>query len=136
MNLSEKEQQEYISKPKSLICREIGVDVLIDDSLEHAFDCAKLGIDILLYDKEGNYRWNQSDYHRDNVNRMTSWKQIFAQFPKPTSPLKYCYTTTDEEEEEEEDEQSDFYSFETIEVEPLTDDEEEITWRKDNQLCV
>ncbi|KAI7850745.1 hypothetical protein BDC45DRAFT_608634 [Circinella umbellata] len=61
LDLSDTEQLEYVSKPKSAICQEIGVDVLIDDNLEHAMECATtLGIDVLLYDRKGQYRWNHS----------------------------------------------------------------------------
>lgn len=164
MDLTDSEQLEYVSKPKSVICQEIGVDVLIDDCLEHANDCASLGIDVLLYDFNGTYTWNhhkketqkrtltstsknlykQQDY--SNVQRMSSWKEIIAQFPKPTSPLKYCYFPEEEEEEEDtsiedEDElfdnQSHYYKYETIEVEEMSEEEEEdnIVW-KDNRVWV
>lgn len=165
MDLSDSEQLEYVSKPKSLICQEIGVDVLIDDSLEHAFDCSTLGIDILLYDRQGQYIWNHDDilrkrhaqhsaptltstskrlYHQTprelskNVHRMTSWKEIIAQFPKPSSPLRFCYFANESEAEEEEEEEEDscdseqnyfdtpnYYGYETVEVEEMSEEEEE-----------
>jgi hypothetical protein len=173
LDLSDTEQLEYVSKPKSVICQEIGVDVLIDDSLEHAFDCSHLGIDILLYDKQGQYTWNHfkqqkqftptltstskrlyqhfPDTTTKNIHRMTSWREILAQFPKPTSPLRYCcyyspeqedesdeFTSTEEEEEEEEEEhplfdQPHYYnssSYETVEVEEMTDDEDYPLWKE------
>lgn len=135
MNLSDTEQLDYISKPKSVICQEIGVDVLIDNSLEHVLDCSSLGIDILLYDKDGTYRWNHENRLQDNsssnssgpyrrrgptltstskrlyqhtpkklsknVHRVTNWKQIIAQFPKPSSPLKNCCYSDEQEEEDD-----------------------------------
>lgn len=163
MDLSDSEQLEYVSKPKSVICQEIGVDVLIDDSLEHAFDCSTLGIDILLYDRQGQYIWNHDDilrkrhaqhsaptltstskrlYHQTprelskNVHRMTSWKEIIAQFPKPSSPLRFCYFANESEAEEEEEEDScdseqnyfdtpNYYGYETVEVEEMSEEEEE-----------
>lgn len=153
---------EYVSKPKSVICQEIGVDVLIDDCLDHALDCSSLGIDILLYDLKGNYQWNhkkeekkhikkrtlistskllyQKEELTNNIKRVYNWKDIISQFPKPTSPLKHCYYPTEEEqhyyEEEEEDEENtsieddlfdnptNYYTYETIEVEELSDDDE------------
>ncbi|KAI8379740.1 uncharacterized protein BYT42DRAFT_569868 [Radiomyces spectabilis] len=124
------EQVEYISKPKSAICQEVGVDVLIDDSLEHALDCASLGIEVLLYDRKGEYRWNHPTvtkpsgrptltstsrhlYHKPitalpaNVKRVTSWKQIIELFPKPTSPLRHCSYPEDFQAEENEKDSAD-----------------------------
>lgn len=160
LNLSATEQLEYISKPKSVICQEIGVDVLIDDCLEHAFDCSNLGIDILLYDHKGKYSWNHEDrvekksqcpptltssskrlYQQHtpngiskNIHRMMNWRDIIAQFPKPTSPLRYCYfpdSFTEEEDSVEEDDDEVFDSpncrYETVEVE-MSDDEDWNNW--------
>jgi hypothetical protein len=94
---------EYISKSKSTICQEIGVDVLIDHQLEHCLECAALGIDVLLYDSHGQYAWNQhsspsfkdsqlSYYSMDtmNIKRVTTWRDIIHHhFPKPNSPLRH-----------------------------------------------
>lgn len=150
LGLSDAEQLEYVSKPKSAICQEIGVDVLIDDGLEHALDCAALDIEVLLYDRGGQYRWNHTRtkrkatltsmsrqlYHGhhhaplpSNVTRVTSWKEIIAYFPKPHSPLRNCYYPQDlnDEEEEEEDECYGKYNgeYETVEVDEITEDEYE-----------
>lgn len=170
--MSDTEQLEYVSKPKSAICQEIGVDVLIDDGLDHALDCAALGIDVLLYDRKGQYGWNHIKpsmhkrtmtamsrqlYHHSsittlpaNVTRVSSWKDIMARFPKPSSPLRYCYypedlhpSEDDQDEEDEEDEEASeqdeddegaYYPhyqhhaqnrFETIEVDVISEDEDE-----------
>lgn len=186
MDLSDNEQLEYISKPKSVICQEIGVDVLIDDCLQHALDCSSLGIDVLLYDRKGKYLWNHQElkeqeqqkftltstskrlYQRNqpiikNIHRMLNWREIIAQFPKPSSPLKYCcyswpslvhqvgYEGEEEEEEdveEEEDEsieddhESDYQvppmtnyynGYETVEVEEMSEEEEEYPLWRQNE---
>ncbi|GAA5805873.1 hypothetical protein EDC94DRAFT_624582 [Helicostylum pulchrum] len=178
LDLTDSEQLEYISKSKSMICQEIGADVLIDDSLEHALDCSSLGIDILLYDRKGKYTWNHQDpiqkktstgglppltltssskklyHHRptelsDCVHRMLNWRDIIAQFPKPTSPLRFCYFpdsfTEEEDSSVEENEQEDdlfdrptsYYSYETVEVEMSEeeDEEEDQLW-KGNRVWV
>lgn len=152
MDLSDAEQLEYVSKQKSVICQEIGVDVFIDDSLDHALDCSSLGIQVLLFDYYGNYYWNHSHhpitttksltscsqllYKRElnNVTRVHHWRDIMAQFPKPSSPLKYCCYSMDYYDEEEEessntsqdeifDNPSNYYTYETIEVEESSEDE-------------
>ncbi|KAI9030847.1 hypothetical protein CLU79DRAFT_802416 [Phycomyces nitens] len=148
LGLSGPEQLEYISKSKATICKEVGVDILIEDSLDHALDCAQLGIKVLLYDRKGLYAWNHLDPTTTvralppNVKRVTSWKDILANLPKPRSPLSACYYPEDfevcvnedsEEEGETEEEEEDFYDgstfvdqgqgYETIEIDELTDDE-------------
>ncbi|KAI8846808.1 hypothetical protein BC829DRAFT_418930 [Chytridium lagenaria] len=40
-------------RTKSQACREIGATILVDDSIEHAADCAASGIDVLLFDLDG-----------------------------------------------------------------------------------
>ncbi|KAI8145955.1 hypothetical protein BJV82DRAFT_602866 [Fennellomyces sp. T-0311] len=148
LGLTDQEQMEYVSKPKSAICQEIGADVLIDDNLEHAVDCAGLDIQVLLYDRKGQYRWNHTKtrkvastltsmsrqlYHNHhhaplpaNVTRVSSWKEIIAFFPKPHSPLRNCYYPQDLAAYDEEDTHQDEYGieYETVEVE-MTDDEDE-----------
>lgn len=40
-------------------CRSIGADVLIDDNVGYALDCANNGIQVLLYDWEDSYPWSK-----------------------------------------------------------------------------
>lgn len=164
LGLSDAEQLEYVSKPKSAICQEIGVDVLIDDGLDHAIDCAtSLDIEVLLYDRKNQYRWNHLNnktssgvnnnsrpvsltamsrqlYHNyssnncnnslpSNITRVSSWKEILDYFPKPHSPLRHCYYPQDlmDDDDDQDDDYEDGPSceYETIEVDGLTDDEED-----------
>jgi hypothetical protein len=39
--------------------RSIGADVLIDDNVGYALDCANAGIQVLLYDWEDSYPWSK-----------------------------------------------------------------------------
>jgi hypothetical protein len=41
------------------VCRTIGAQVLIDDNVGYAMECANAGIDVLLYDWEGSYPWSK-----------------------------------------------------------------------------
>lgn len=41
------------------MCRSIGADVLIDDNVGYALDCANTGIQVLLYDWEDSYPWSK-----------------------------------------------------------------------------
>ncbi|KAI9489285.1 hypothetical protein BDB00DRAFT_770854 [Zychaea mexicana] len=146
LGLSDAEQLEYVSKPKSAICQEIGVDVLIDDNLDHAVDCAGLeDIEVLLYDRKGQYRWNHTSISSSGSKGISSWKEIIAFFPKPHSPLRNCYypqdlasagayRDNDDDDDGDEDEHYGYehhhdIEYETIEVEHMDmSDEEETVW--------
>lgn len=59
-------------RKKSEICREIGAEVLIDDHIENALDCAENGIKVFLMDAP----WNKTEDLPENVIRVKSWKEI------------------------------------------------------------
>ena len=61
------------------ICRSLGVDVLIDDHLEHVLTTASGGIDCILF---GNYVWNQIDDTTlpANVRRCLNWGDVYEYF--------------------------------------------------------
>jgi uncharacterized HAD superfamily protein len=58
-------------KTKSTICIEKKIDFMIEDSPEHALDCADAGIKVFLIDRP----WNQNFEHK-NVIRVKDWKEI------------------------------------------------------------
>ncbi|KAI8080049.1 uncharacterized protein BX664DRAFT_388992 [Halteromyces radiatus] len=131
LGLSENEQLEYISKTKSTICQEIGVDVLIDHQLEHCMDCADLGMDVLLYDRKGQYQWNhhQQQYY-DNIKRVTTWRDIIRHhFPKPNSPLRHLIYSMDQQQQQQDDDDDDddddYDQHEVIVLEQNDEDEED-----------
>jgi len=74
--LTEEEATRLSSKSKTQICKEIGAEILIDDSLNHAHDCAENGIRVLLFDLGHKYGWNKSKSLPKNVNRVKNWKEI------------------------------------------------------------
>ncbi|MFA4995661.1 MAG: hypothetical protein WC536_00780 [Patescibacteria group bacterium] len=57
---------------KSDLCLKLGVEVLIDDCLEFAEECAEKGIKVLLLDSP----WNQCDDLSDNIIRVKTWDEI------------------------------------------------------------
>ncbi|KAF8942644.1 hypothetical protein BGZ47_006295, partial [Haplosporangium gracile] len=116
--LTEQEKLTFVSKPKSVICRDVHAQLLIDDSLENALEVSKAGIPVLLFDLHGKYKWNQIEEGQqlpDKVTRVKSWKDIQAWFPRPRSPLSnQCLSRDDQDSEsssssseEEEDEEED-----------------------------
>jgi uncharacterized HAD superfamily protein len=59
---------------KSSVCLEKNVELIVEDSLMHAYDCAAAGITVLLMDM--NYGWNQStEKLSDNIIRVHSWEE-------------------------------------------------------------
>lgn len=64
------------SKRKSDVCLELKVDVMIEDSLEHAKECASYGVRVLLLDCP----WNQSNDLPPRITRVKSWEEILEKF--------------------------------------------------------
>ncbi|KAF9976287.1 hypothetical protein BGZ73_008833 [Actinomortierella ambigua] len=126
--LTEQERLTFISKPKSAICRDVGAELLIDDSLENAIEVAQEGISVLLFDLHGEYRWNKlapGEELPEKITRVKSWKDIQAWFPRPRSPLSsqvFCLGDPVSDSEEDEDEDED----EAEDEEDEDEDEEEM----------
>ncbi|HEY0221124.1 MAG TPA: HAD hydrolase-like protein [Candidatus Paceibacterota bacterium] len=59
-------------RKKSDICKELEIDILVDDSLENANEVAGVGIPVLLPDRP----WNQLEKVHPFVTRVYSWKEI------------------------------------------------------------
>lgn len=66
-----------IGIPKPVMCKQIGAEVLIDDSLDYAKECAKEGVKVFLF---GNYPWNQAEVLPLNVTRVNNWRELLAFF--------------------------------------------------------
>ncbi|KAG0353265.1 hypothetical protein BC939DRAFT_495028 [Gamsiella multidivaricata] len=125
--LTEQEKITFISKPKSVICRDVHAQLLIDDSLENAVEVARAGIPVLLFDLHGAYKWNKladGQALPDKVTRVKNWKEVQAWFPRPRSPLStLCISRDDQisenesdsddedEEIDEEDEEQQLYGY-------------------------
>lgn len=58
-------------RAKGEICKEIGIELFVDDSIENANNIASIGIPVLLYDAP----WNQGTISA-NINRVYSWDEI------------------------------------------------------------
>lgn len=64
---------EGIGKTKFEICIDEKIEVLIEDSLTHALECAEGGIKVLLLDKP----WNQRVEHK-NIIRVKTWEEVLS----------------------------------------------------------
>jgi len=55
-------------RTKSSVCKNLGIEVMVEDDLHHASDCATSGIKVILID----YPWNKEE-SKENVARVSSW---------------------------------------------------------------
>jgi len=61
-----------VKRKKSDICTDVGVDVLIDDSIEEVIEASSFGIQALLFDRP----WNRTAIPT-TVYRVKDWNHIF-----------------------------------------------------------
>jgi len=64
--------QDEPRQKKSVVCHQLGIDVIIEDALEFALDCASNNIRVILM----NMPWNQTKTLPKNVTRIYNWKEI------------------------------------------------------------
>ncbi|MCL5018254.1 MAG: hypothetical protein M1416_00595 [Candidatus Pacearchaeota archaeon] len=64
-------------KTKTELCRENGILLMIDDTLEYCTQCAKGGIDTFLF---GDYPWNKSENLNPKINRTKTWKKVLKEY--------------------------------------------------------
>ncbi|GBF87802.1 NLI interacting factor-like phosphatase [Raphidocelis subcapitata] len=71
---------EGASRSKSEICASIGAQVLIDDNVGYALDCADSGVRVLLYDWEGGYPWAKlpEGSRHPNITVVRNWAEVEA----------------------------------------------------------
>jgi len=62
-----------LKKTKADICLENKVNILVEDSLDYAADCAKANVGVFLFDRP----WNRKKEPR-GVIRVKSWKDILS----------------------------------------------------------
>jgi len=58
-------------RSKAAMCKELGVELMIDDHMKNAVECAAAGIPALLFDQP----WNQGELP-PGVKRVRSWNEI------------------------------------------------------------
>lgn len=63
-----------LGKHKGEICLELGIDFMIEDSYEHAINCANFGVKCFLLEKP----WNVSSEKHENIIRVKDWKEVLV----------------------------------------------------------
>eukprot|EP00897_Mesotaenium_endlicherianum_P007954 jgi/Mesen1/7187/ME000037S06546 len=66
------------ARPKSEICKELGLEVLIDDNPRYATECAEHGIHVLLFDYNMSYPWSKSADGPVHplIQRVRNWDEV------------------------------------------------------------
>ena len=59
-------------RKKSEACQDLGVDLIVEDSLGYAKDCADMNVRVLLLDCP----WNRGDLDTRRITRVYSWEDI------------------------------------------------------------
>lgn len=67
--------KESRQKTKAEICREINAEIMVEDHIVNAVECAKVGIKVLLMDTP----WNQIKNLPDGLVRVKSWGDILRE---------------------------------------------------------
>ncbi|MFA7253062.1 MAG: hypothetical protein WC107_00735 [Patescibacteria group bacterium] len=62
----------YEGKSKGEICNDLNADILVEDLILHAEDCADKNVFVLLYDTP----WNQPVVEHKNIKRVYNWREI------------------------------------------------------------
>ena len=65
------------ARAKAEICKEIGAEYLIDDSVSHCNTAAAEGISAILF---GNYGWNSNQELHPDVVRLPDWDAVLDFF--------------------------------------------------------
>lgn len=61
---------------KGQICHSLGVELLIDDSLDQIFDALDHGVNGAVFDLNGTYTWNHCKELPPGAERMNSWDAV------------------------------------------------------------
>ena len=65
-------------KSKGEICKEYCIEFMIEDSKEHAIECAQKGVKTFLLDKP----WNKDYDSHENFIKVKDWNEIFEKLNK------------------------------------------------------
>ncbi len=67
-------------KTKVETCKDIGIDLILEDHIKYALGCAEQGIKVILFNKP----WNQGVSHK-NIIRVNNWIEALKEIQKITS---------------------------------------------------
>jgi len=62
---------------KADVCKDLDIDVFIEDYGKYALECASKGIKTILF---GDWSWNRDCPHHPNMQRAKNWKEALEYF--------------------------------------------------------
>ncbi len=65
-------------KTKAELCKELQIDILVEDNKSFCESCAKTGVNVFLVDKP----WNQNHKKHEKISRCKDWQEIFEKIQK------------------------------------------------------
>lgn len=60
---------------KGEICKKFNIDIILEDRIEYALDCAKEDISVIFFDKP----WNQNFNNHDGIIKVKNWPEALSQ---------------------------------------------------------
>jgi uncharacterized HAD superfamily protein len=63
---------------KANLCKELGVEIMLEDCLEVAFECLEKNISVILFDSP----WNRCVNLPEGIIRVSSWSEILRALPE------------------------------------------------------
>lgn len=57
---------------KSEVCKSIGIELIVEDNIDNALDCASKGVEVILLDAP----WNQTSSNYMGIHRVSDWNGI------------------------------------------------------------
>ncbi|MCO5548156.1 hypothetical protein L7F22_001614 [Adiantum nelumboides] len=65
------------ARTKSDICKVVGAHVLIDDNPVYALDCARSGMEVLLFDLNNSYPWSKTqEPQHPSITKVQNWDEV------------------------------------------------------------
>jgi uncharacterized HAD superfamily protein len=62
-------------RSKGVLCRDLGVQIIIDDQPSYIIDCLEYGVKGILF---GDYPWNREVINHPDVRRVMDWCEVEA----------------------------------------------------------
>lgn len=62
----------YGGKKKFEICKELGIEIMVEDNFQYAFGCALNGVKTFLIDKP----WNRCHEKHENLVKVKNWEEL------------------------------------------------------------
>lgn len=73
---SEYHKSEEFVKNKGELCKQYGIDLIVDDNKNYIMDCYKYNIKTIVFDYKNSYPWSKSKYPKE-IKIAKDWKTVY-----------------------------------------------------------